>query len=177
MCKVLLLGIGNELLGDDGIGVRIARYFEKLDLPIFDVKYAGIGGFHLLDYIEGYEKIIIVDAFEKNYDSIDSYKVVTFKKDEIIDKSLIYSSHETSLGMGLQLAELTDPELVPKDIEFVAIEIPFQSTYSSKITRNTKKLAIQAILQIYCILESFEIKIYCKDIDIDKIDDEINFLD
>ena len=67
MSKVLLLGIGNELLGDDGVGIQIARYFEKQDLQLFDIKYAGIGGFHLFDYIEGYEKVIIIDAFEKNY--------------------------------------------------------------------------------------------------------------
>ena len=177
MCKVLLLGIGNELLGDDGVGIRIAKYFEKLDLQIFDVKYAGIGGFHLFDYIEGYEKVIIVDAFEKTYQDIDSYQVVVYEKDEIIDKSLIYSSHETSLGMGLQLAKETVPDLVPKDIKFIAIEIPVQTTYSNRLTKQTKKLALKAIFQIYCILDTFNIKIYCKDIDINKIDEEINFID
>ena len=177
MCKVLLLGIGNELLGDDGVGIRIAKYFEKLDLQIFDVKYAGIGGFHLFDYIEGYEKVIIVDAFEKTYEDLDSYQVNVFEKDEIIDKSLIYSSHETSLGMGLQLAKETVPELVPKDIKFITIEIPVQTNYSNRLTRKTKKLALKAIIQIYCILDSFDIKIYCKDIDINKLDDEFNFID
>ncbi len=177
MSKVLLLGIGNELLGDDGVGIRIARYFESLDLQIFDIKYAGIGGFHLFDFIEGYEKVIIVDAFEKTYDSIDSYKTEIFEKNEIIDKSLIYSSHETSLGMGLQLAEETVPDLVPNDIKFVAIEIPIQTNYSNRLTKHTKKLALKSILCIYRILESYGVKIYCKDINIDMLDKEINFFE
>ena len=175
MSKVLLLGIGNELLGDDGVGIRIARYFEKLDLQVFDVKYAGIGGFHLFDYIEGYEKVIIVDAFEKVYTDSCLYNVVVYEKDEIIDKSLIYSSHETSLGMGIQLAEEAVPDLVPKDIKFIAIEIPVQTNYSNRLSKNTKKLALKAILHIYHILDSFDIKIYCKDVNIDMIDEEIDF--
>lgn len=177
MFKVLILGIGNELLGDDGVGIRVARYFERLNIHVFDVKYAGIGGFHLFDYIEGYEKVIIVDAFEKEYNDSSLYRVVSYDKDEIIDQSLIYSSHETSLGMGLQLAKETVPELVPKDLKFVAVEIPFQSNYSNRLTKSTKKLALKAILKIYHILESFDVQIYCKDINIDMIDEEINFLD
>ena len=175
MCKILLLGIGNEILGDDGVGIHVARYFEKLDLQLFDVKYAGIGGFNLLDYIEGYEKVIIVDAYEKHYDCTEDYKIAVYDKNEIIDKSLIYSSHETSLGMGLQLAKETVPDIVPDDIKFVAIEIPIQTNYSNRLTKHTKKLALQAILQIYCILDSFHIKIYCKDINVDMLDNEINF--
>lgn len=176
MSKVLILGIGNELLGDDGVGIRIARYFEKIDIHLFDVQYAGIGGFHLFDYIKGYEKVIIVDAFEKNYPSYELYKVETFNKNEIIDQSLIYNSHDVSLGMGLQLAEEISPDLIPEEIKFVAVEIPFQTTYSNRLTKQTKKLALKAILQIYCILDSFKIKIYCNNIDVNLIDDEINFL-
>ena len=176
MGKVLLLGIGNELLGDDGVGIHIARYFEKQDLQVFDIKYAGIGGFHLFDYIEGYEKVIIVDAFEKNYPNIESYKVVIYEKDEIIDKSIIYRSHETSLGMGFQLAQKSYPDLVPKQIKFVAIEIPFQTNYSNRLTKHTKKLALKAILKIYCILDSYEIKFYNKHLDNNSLDEHINFL-
>ena len=160
MKRILLLGFGNELLGDDGVGIRIARYFEKLDLRLFDIKYTGISGFQLFDYIVGYEKVIIVDALEKNYPSIDSYKIEMYEKNEIIDKSLFYSSHEVSLGMGLQQAEEIVPDLVPKDIKFVAVEIPFQKTYSNRLTKHTKRLALQAILKIYSILASYNIKIY-----------------
>lgn len=173
---MLILGIGNELLGDDGVGIRIARYFEKIDMQLFDVKYAGIGGFQLFDYIKGYEKVIIVDALEKNYQNIESYKVVTFDKNEIKDESLIYNSHDISLGMGLQLAEEISLDLIPEDIKLVAVEIPIQTNYSNRLTKHTKKLALKAIFKVYCLLDSFKIKIYCKDIDSELIDDEINFL-
>ena len=174
MCKVLVLGIGNELLGDDGVGIRVARYFERLGLHIFDVKYAGIGGFNLIDYIDGYSKVIIIDAFEKDYDIPEEYQIVVYDKTDIIEKSLIYSSHETSLGMGLQLANETSPDQVPDDIKFVAIEIPIQTTYTNRLTKNTKKLALQAIHEIFCILDSFQVKIYVKDVDCSVLDEIID---
>ena len=61
--KRLLLGIGNILMGDDGIGVHVARALqrEKDQLGV-DVEDGGTGGFSLLEFIEPYEEILVVDA-------------------------------------------------------------------------------------------------------------------
>lgn len=62
--KVLVLGIGNLLMGDEGIGIHIIREFESKHLfkNLIDVVDGGTGGFHLLSYFQEYEYIIIVDA-------------------------------------------------------------------------------------------------------------------
>jgi hydrogenase maturation protease len=61
--KILILGIGNYLMGDEGIGVHVANRLQKKNLS-FDVEIVdgGTGGFHLLEYFETYETIILVDA-------------------------------------------------------------------------------------------------------------------
>jgi hydrogenase maturation protease len=61
--KILILGIGNYLMGDEGIGVHVANRLQKRNLS-FDVEIVdgGTGGFHLLEYFETYETIILVDA-------------------------------------------------------------------------------------------------------------------
>jgi len=57
------MGIGNYLMGDEGIGVHIASLLEKEKLPEgVDVLDGGTGGFYLLEYFEIYEHIILVDA-------------------------------------------------------------------------------------------------------------------
>ena len=60
---ILILGIGNLLLGDEGIGVQVAQQLEKDEsfshTAILD---GGTGGFHLLGKIEEYANVIIVDA-------------------------------------------------------------------------------------------------------------------
>ena len=61
--KILVLGIGNYLMGDEGIGVHIAERLGKETLPVeVDVLDGGTGGFHLLEYFELYPNVILIDA-------------------------------------------------------------------------------------------------------------------
>jgi len=61
--KVLILGIGNYLMADEGLGVHLAERINKEELPPgVDVLDGGTGGFHLLEYFEQYERVIIIDA-------------------------------------------------------------------------------------------------------------------
>jgi len=61
--NVLILGIGNYLMGDEGIGVHLANLMQNEKLPAgVDVLDGGTGGFHLLEYFEDYNHVILVDA-------------------------------------------------------------------------------------------------------------------
>lgn len=61
--NILILGIGNYLMADEGLGVHLAGRLLKEELPPgVDVLDGGTGGFHLLEYFEQYERVIIVDA-------------------------------------------------------------------------------------------------------------------
>jgi hydrogenase maturation protease len=61
--RVLILGIGNYLMGDEGVGVHVANRLQNENLPAeVDVVDGGTGGFHLLEYFETYQTIILVDA-------------------------------------------------------------------------------------------------------------------
>ena len=65
--NILVLGIGNYLLGDEGIGVHVANRLEKEMIPGIDVVDGGTGGFHLLGFFENYEHVILIDAtLDKN---------------------------------------------------------------------------------------------------------------
>jgi len=61
--KILILGIGNYLMGDEGVGVHVACQMEKeIQSAGIDILDGGTGGFHLLEYFENHEQVIIVDA-------------------------------------------------------------------------------------------------------------------
>jgi hydrogenase maturation protease len=61
--KILILGIGNYLMGDEGIGVQVANKMIHEQLPKgVDVLDGGTGGFHLLEYFEQYPNVILIDA-------------------------------------------------------------------------------------------------------------------
>ncbi|MFZ4056906.1 MAG: hydrogenase maturation protease [Ferruginibacter sp.] len=61
--RILIMGIGNYLMADEGIGVHIARRLEERGVPEYiDVIDGGTGGFHLLDFFEQYDEVILIDA-------------------------------------------------------------------------------------------------------------------
>ncbi|MDU8924989.1 HyaD/HybD family hydrogenase maturation endopeptidase [Pasteurellaceae bacterium LIM206] len=62
--KPLILGIGNILLSDEGVGARIVQELEKLKniTPHFDLLDGGTSGMELLDEMAGREHIIVIDA-------------------------------------------------------------------------------------------------------------------
>jgi hydrogenase maturation protease len=61
--KVLVLGIGNYLMGDEGVGVHIIHNMEAMDLPDYvDVLDGGTGGFFLMNVFDAYNKVIFLDA-------------------------------------------------------------------------------------------------------------------
>lgn len=61
--NILVLGIGNLLMGDEGIGVHTIKVLEDIALPkniiLLD---GGTGGFHLLEYLQKYSRIVMIDA-------------------------------------------------------------------------------------------------------------------
>ena len=66
---LLILGIGNYLMGDEGIGVHLANQLqEELLSNQIDVVDGGTGGFHLLEFFEQYHHVILVDATLGNHE-------------------------------------------------------------------------------------------------------------
>lgn len=61
--KVLILGVGNYLMGDEGMGVHLARQLSnELDDERIDVVDGGTGGFALMELFETYPTVILADA-------------------------------------------------------------------------------------------------------------------
>jgi hydrogenase maturation protease len=61
--KIIILGIGNLLLSDEGVGVHVAHELMKMDLPEeVSVVEGGTDGFRLIDIITEADRLIVIDA-------------------------------------------------------------------------------------------------------------------
>ena len=61
--KTLILGVGNLLLKDEGIGIHAIRALENEILPPdVGLMDGGTGGLHLISWLQGYDRIIMIDA-------------------------------------------------------------------------------------------------------------------
>ena len=65
--KILILGIGNYLMGDEGIGIHAVRYMQEHPFPPgITLLDGGTGGFHLLSLLQDHDPVIIIDATIEN---------------------------------------------------------------------------------------------------------------
>lgn len=61
--KTLVLGLGNVIMGDEGVGVHVVRALAKQDLPAgVECLDGGTGGFILLEPLQNADRIILIDA-------------------------------------------------------------------------------------------------------------------
>lgn len=90
--RVLVLGVGNDLLTDEGIGVHVARRLANEPLPPDVTVYdGGVRGIDLLEVIQGCDRLIIVDAVNAQ---AEPGTVFRFRPDEV---ECILREHKTSL--------------------------------------------------------------------------------
>lgn len=82
--KTVVVGIGNVLLKDEGIGVHVVREMGRMNLPdSVELVDVGTSTLDLLSYIEDAEKLIIVDALEGGEEPGTIYR---FTPEELILK-------------------------------------------------------------------------------------------
>lgn len=70
--KTLVLGLGNELYGDDGIGIQVIRLLgeEAKKTPVrdfqdVDLEECSLSGLALLDVIVGYDRLVLIDTVKR----------------------------------------------------------------------------------------------------------------
>jgi hydrogenase maturation protease len=102
--NILILGLGNLLMGDEGIGVKSIEYMQEFPFP-GNVKLldGGTGGFHLLSLFQEYKRFIIIDA-TIGRDTLGEINVLKPKFASDFPRSL--TSHDIGLRDLMQSAEL-----------------------------------------------------------------------
>lgn len=122
--KHLLLALGNDLLGDDAVGLVAAREIRRSCPDGVEIVEAATGGFALLDLLEGYEGAVIVDAV-----ATGTYPPGTVREvlpEEFADLAPA-SPHYTGLPHLLQLAAKLGMSM-PRTLRIIAMEVddPYQ---------------------------------------------------
>jgi hydrogenase maturation protease len=104
MKPILILGLGNPLQGDDGVGCRVAQELEQYALPDdVEVMDGGTPGVGLLNLFEGRRRVIIVDAAEMG--KLPG-EVVRFQPEEVTltGSAQRFSLHRSGVADALALA-------------------------------------------------------------------------
>ena len=123
--KTLILGLGNPILTDDGVGVLVAEEVRKKlpeDTPI-DVTEVSVGGLSLMESMIGYDRVILIDAFQKANGSPGQVHKMTLQDLIAISPTQhSVSPHDASLVTALEAGQRLGFHL-PEEITIYAIEV------------------------------------------------------
>ncbi len=117
--QILVLGLGNDLMGDDAIGLLVARELRRRWNNGADVVEAPVAGFALLDFLEGYDRVLIIDSVSDR--SVSPGSLVEFSPNEL-PKNLYSSPHFVGLNDVIALAKRLDIPF-PTSIRILAVGI------------------------------------------------------
>jgi hydrogenase maturation protease len=121
--KTLILGIGNYLLGDEGIGCHAISYLEERGCSEkAELMDGGTGGFHLMDHLMRHNHVILIDA---TLDNLPEGTVRVLRPKGHYDLPTTLSAHE--IGLKDLISSLALLDAFP-DLYLIAISVKDYNT-------------------------------------------------
>ena len=142
--NTLILGIGNPILTDDGVGIKIARKIKEgnPELEVIETSEAGIA---LLDLIADYDKLVIIDSIKTGQEKPGkAYKLRLEDLKPTVDSA---SSHGVDIATAFELGRGLGYRM-PKYISLYAVEIKDNTTFGEDCTEEVEERIPFIISQI-----------------------------
>ncbi|UCH43247.1 MAG: hydrogenase maturation protease [Dehalococcoidales bacterium] len=130
--KTLVLGLGNPILSDDGVGIRVAQELkDSLDPAEVTVTEAGVAGLDFLDLLTPYDKAIIIDAIQTREGKPG--QVYRLKPEDFMATQHACSPHDVNFATALELGRRLGI-LLPQEIVVFAVEVENVTTFNERCT-------------------------------------------
>ncbi len=144
--KTILIGLGNPLLTDDAIGIRVAGSLSEEDFTDIDIEEASVGGMELVEMMLGYERAVIVDSIITGKKDVGTISRIT--PDDFKETRNVSNLHNVSFLQALKIWSATGDEMIPKDIVIYAIEVEDVHTFSEKMTPKVEDALPRLVQQV-----------------------------
>ncbi|MBZ5514591.1 MAG: hydrogenase maturation protease [Acidobacteriia bacterium] len=149
--SMLVLGLGNDLLKDDAVGIRVAEKLASAFPPEVEVRSTSLFGLSLLDELLGREKVLV----------IDSYVPEEFVGSEIQERNL--DSVGESCGVSPHFVGLGEVREVmrrlglgfPREVRILAIPVSDPTTFSTEMTPAVAALVDEAAARARRIVDGW----------------------
>ncbi len=140
--RILIYGIGNEILTDDGIGPKLVERLKgNLSKKDIDFETAYLGGLELLEYIQGYHTVIFIDAI-RTKDGLPG-RVYQLSPENFNKTIHLSSVHDVSFLTSVELGKKLKLNM-PQFIHIIAVEIVedriFDDNFSPQIQEKYEEI-------------------------------------
>jgi hydrogenase maturation protease len=129
----LVVGLGNPILGDDGVGWRVIDELDGLDHAEASLQQACVGGVSLMELLVGYRRAIIVDAIIDPAQEPGSVWCRPLSAVETRVASHLDSTHDAPLPAAIEAGRAMGAVL-PSDIEVVGIVIERGDVFGEQLS-------------------------------------------
>ncbi|MEK7324858.1 MAG: hydrogenase maturation protease [Chloroflexota bacterium] len=162
--KTLIIGLGNPILGDDGVGWRVAEEVKRgLEIgeletkspilqSLIDVDCFSLGGLSLMERMIGYDRAILIDAVTTGQPPGTVYR---FQLEDLPEVSCAHTTaaHDTSLQNALKLGRRMGAKL-PSSVAVVGVEAERLYDFGEKLTPAVEAAVPQAVRAVMEIVSS-----------------------
>jgi hydrogenase maturation protease len=148
--KLLVLGIGNLIMGDEGVGVQVVQRLEKQKLPEnVECLDGGTGSFYLLEPMQQADRILLIDAAASD-DEPGTIRLLTPKYAKEYPRTL--TAHDIGLKDLLDSFYLME---TPPDIRLISITIDPNQSVGMDLSPAIAKAADRAVEMALEEIEAF----------------------
>jgi len=148
----LILGIGNTIMGDDGVGIYVVRMVRDRTRSRADLQFKelGVSGFKLVEEILGYDEVTIVDSYAST--EADTGQIREFSPEDFEDTLHPSSPHGANFITALEFYRNLQPGKMPRKIRILTIDIhptdAFGESLSGRVQDAATKLAEMIVREI-----------------------------
>lgn len=142
----MVIGVGNLLLKDEGVGIHVAQELKKKPLPSqVKVLDGGVAGMGLLDFFPEACKVLLIDAVDMN---LQPGAVVRFTPEEVRARAgdLRFSLHDIGLLEVLELAKVLHQR--PPEVVIIGIQ-PKEISWGMELTSEVQAAVAKAVEAVW----------------------------
>ncbi len=147
--KVALIGLGNPIVGDDSVGIKIVDTIKN-SYPLSDaitiIEDVSVGGIGLVELFRGYDKIIIVDSIQTG--SYSEGSVVKLKPEDFASALHVSDYHNMDFFTALTFCKKVYSD-IPEDIIILGIEITSVMEFSEELSPVLQKKFVEIVTLVY----------------------------
>lgn len=156
---ILIIGLGNPILGDDGVGWRVAELVEATmgDHPGVEIDYLSVGGLSLMERMIDYTHVVLIDAIVTGQYQIGT--VLTLHFDELPSNTINHmsSAHDTTIQEALMMGQSMGVNL-PENIFIIAIESQIVYDFSEILSPSVGVAVPEAAQKVIELINKIEAK-------------------
>jgi hydrogenase maturation protease len=159
----LIIGLGNPILGDDGVGWRVAEAVaQSIDQqpalsagetgsPAVEVDCLALGGLGLMERMVGYPRAILVDAINSHTQPIGTVSIFPLEALPNRAAGHLFSAHDTTLQNALALGRAMGADL-PIEVMVVAVEAENVYDFGEELSPAVAAAVPQAVQAVMGLL-------------------------